>query len=135
MRRLAAMDDVDNVPDQLVLSAGDEAVPAEGHTHTARLRRRLSRATVRRQSRRLRRPRPDTPMLDALNDLLTYALVIEGERERAAEQLEELYDVPTDVSLEAELEHRVAELTADLEIIRATIGALRREADPSGSYL
>ena len=74
-------------------------------------------------------------MLDALNDLLTYALVIEGERERAAEQLEELYDVPTDVSLEAELEHRVAELTADLEIIRATIGALRREADPSGSYL
>jgi hypothetical protein len=35
------MENLDNVSDQLVLSGGDEAAPAEGHIHTARLRHRL----------------------------------------------------------------------------------------------
>jgi hypothetical protein len=74
-------------------------------------------------------------MLDALGELLVYALLLDAERDRACAQLQEFRQKAADRGRLVELERLVTELSAELEILRATVEALRKYADPSGTYL
>lgn len=79
---------------------------------------------------------------DALTDLHVYRLALEAERQLADERINTLASessapsgpVPAGNEL-AELRRRRVELAAQLDVVRATIAALRAHADPERRHL
>jgi len=78
---------------------------------------------------------PSPQVLEALTDLLAYALALDGEREQALTALEEQRRVGTDRPRVAALAELLSELTTQLDVLRQTIDALRRHEDPTGAFL
>jgi hypothetical protein len=96
-------------------------------------RRRRRRTTQ--QRRHSPAPDLDARMRDALTELHAYALVLDSERQRTVERIDELTCAGEDTGELAELRRRRSEITAQLRLLHATITALRERADPTGSYL
>jgi hypothetical protein len=85
------------------------------------------------RSEQPRLPGIDPRMHDALTDLHTYALVLDAEWRRMGEQAAGLRSINSaDVT---EIEVRRAQVAEELEVLRATIAALRAKADPLGRLL
>lgn len=91
-------------------------------------------------------------MHDALTDLYAYVLALDAERQRVEEQMAALDSFGVDSWMDAELARprdtpepnlaklvelgrRRAEIVSQLEMLRATIDALRSKADPAGKHL
>jgi uncharacterized membrane protein len=74
-------------------------------------------------------------MRDALTELHAYALVLDSERQRTIERIDELICAGEDTGEFADLRRRRSEITAQLRLLHATITSLRERADPTGSYL
>ncbi len=74
-------------------------------------------------------------MRDALTELHAYALVLDSERQRTVERIDELTSASEDARELAELRRRRSAITAQLRLLQATITALRERADPTGRYL
>jgi hypothetical protein len=72
---------------------------------------------------------------DALTELHLYALVLDGERELIEDRIADLGRDGGQPRELLELRRRRAEITAQLELLRRTITALRAAADPSGQNL
>jgi hypothetical protein len=78
-------------------------------------------------------PGLDPRMHDALSDLHAYVLAMDAERQRLGDRVTEL---AKRVSQEGvELARRRAEITGELDALRATLLALRACADPVGDQL
>ena len=75
----------------------------------------------------------DPRMHTALTDLHAYALVLDAEWRRMGDQAAGLRSI--DSSEVAEIEERRAQIAEELDVLRATIAALRTKADPLGRLL
>lgn len=74
-------------------------------------------------------------MHHALTDLHAYVLVLDAEWRRLGERAEQLEQSDAVATERAELERRRTEITEELDALRATIAALRQQADPEGETL
>ena len=78
-------------------------------------------------------PGLDPRMHDALSDLHAYVLALDAERERLGDRVTELTKLVSQEGVE--LTRRQAEVTEELDALRATLVALRACADPVGNQL
>ena len=71
-------------------------------------------------------PGIDPPVHEAVTDLCAYVLVLDAERQRLSAQARRLAESGTEPCKEAELDEYGAEITKELEALRAMIVALQQ---------
>ena len=77
-------------------------------------------------------PIVDPAMHQALTDLHTYVLVLDAEWQRLGESVERRDDFGAESLKSLEVARRRAEMTEELQALRATTAALREIADSAG---
>jgi hypothetical protein len=87
---------------------------------------------VQRERRHGSVPIVDPGMHQALTDLHTYVLVLDAEWQRLGESVERRDDFGAESLKSVEVARRRAEMTEELQALRATTAALREIADSAG---
>jgi hypothetical protein len=74
--------------------------------------------------------RPDPRVHERLNDLCAQALLLDGERKRICEQVDEIARAESSPKELRALARRRQEISDELDAVRARIAALRRRSSP-----